>query len=279
MALGLLHLCSMSTKGIYTALSGAIAQNSKLETIANNIANVNTPAFKKDRQVFQEYLTANEKQPSTVEVPRIPASIESFYDMQGGDRSYVDSAGTFTDFTQGALKQSSNTLDLALSGRGFFEVLTPQGARFTRSGGFHTDSQNRLVTKEGFPVLKEGLGQDPANRTITLQSRNVTVTPRGEIFDNGEALANLSLVDVDNLDALKKIGQSLYALKEGMTPQLLQAEDASVHQGFIEDSNVNVVEEMTNMIAATRTFESAQKAIQAYDKIDEKLATEVSRLR
>ena len=98
----------MSSKGIYTALSGAMAQSSKLDTIANNLANVNTTSFKKDRQMFQEYLTAYEKNPDVIAVPRIPASVESFYDMQGGDKSYVDSAGTYTNFDQGGLKQTGN---------------------------------------------------------------------------------------------------------------------------------------------------------------------------
>ena len=78
----------MSTKGVYTAVSGAMAQSSRLDTIANNLANANTTAFKKDRQVFNEYLTAYEKMPDTMEVPRVPASVESFYDMNGGDKSF-----------------------------------------------------------------------------------------------------------------------------------------------------------------------------------------------
>jgi flagellar basal-body rod protein FlgG len=268
----------MSSKGIYTALSGALAQNLKLDTIANNIANVNTPAFKKDRQVFQEYLSSYEKAPDVIEVPRVPASVESFYDMQGGDRSYVDSAGTFTDFQQGSIRPTGNNLDVALEGRGFLEVLTPQGPRLTRAGSFTVDGQGRLATKEGYPVLRQGLGQDPAARAMNVTSRNLTISPTGEVFDNNESLGVLSLVDVDNLDALKKTGQSLYEIKESMQPQLLLAEDVRLIQGSVEDSNVNVVQEMTEMIATTRAFEATQKAIQAYDKMDEKLVNEVARL-
>src|SRR4051812_1771409 len=106
----------MSTKGVYTAVSGAIAQSSRLDTIANNLANANTTAFKKDKQVFNEYLTAHEKMPDTMEVPRVPASVESFYDMNGGDKSFVDAAGTYTNFTQGTLKNTGSNLDMALEG-------------------------------------------------------------------------------------------------------------------------------------------------------------------
>lgn len=82
------------SKGIFTAVSGAIAQTAKLDTIANNLANVDTPAFKRDSQLFREYLTSYKREPTAIEVPRVPASIESFYDMQGGDRSFVDLDGT-----------------------------------------------------------------------------------------------------------------------------------------------------------------------------------------
>ncbi|HRO68072.1 MAG TPA: flagellar hook basal-body protein, partial [Pseudobdellovibrionaceae bacterium] len=144
----------MSLKGVYTALSGAIAQTQKLDTIANNIANVNTPGFKRDEVTFQEYLTANEKEQQVMNVPRVPASIESFYDMQGGDKSYVDLKGTFTDQSQGSLRPTGNKFDIAIDGKGFFEVMTPQGVRLTRAGNFTMDGNGRLVTKDGFPVLK-----------------------------------------------------------------------------------------------------------------------------
>jgi flagellar basal-body rod protein FlgF len=110
----------MGTKGIYTAVSGAVAHSAKLDTIANNIANANTPGFKRDQQLFKEYLTAYEKQPTALEVPKVPASIDSFYPLNGGDKSFVDLNGTATSFAQGAMKVTGNPLDLGLEGDGFF---------------------------------------------------------------------------------------------------------------------------------------------------------------
>jgi flagellar basal-body rod protein FlgF len=162
----------MSSKGIYSAVSGAMAQSSRLDTIANNLANVNTTSFKKDRQVFSEYLAANEKPQDVIQAPRIPASVESFYDMQGGDTAYVNPAGTYTNFEQGALKSTGSAMDMAIEGKGFFEVLTPQGVRWTRNGSLQIDGNGRLTTKEGFPVLRDGQN-DPAQRTIQLGSRNM----------------------------------------------------------------------------------------------------------
>lgn len=264
----------MSSKGIFTALSGAMAQSQRLDTIANNIANANTTAFKKDQQTFYEYLSAYEKPPDVVQVPRVPASIESFYDMQGGDRGYVDSAGTFTDFTQGQLRPTGSTLDMALEGRGLFEVLTPQGVRFTRNGQFKVDGNGSLVTKEGYLVLKDGT-QDPAQRRIAVEGRNLTVSKNGEIYDAGNPVGRLSVVEVSNPDSLQKVGNSLYSLKPNFTETPIPSVDSQVNQGFLELSNVNIVTEMTDMIAASRTFETAQKAMKAFDQMDDKLINEV----
>lgn len=267
----------MSSKGIYSAVSGAMAQSSRLDTIANNLANVNTTSFKKDRQVFSEYLSTFEKPDDLIRVPRVPASIESFYDMQGGDNAYVNPAGTYTNFEQGAIKPTGNNLDFALEGKGFFEVLTPGGVRWTRNGGFQIDNAGRLVSKEGFPVLRDGQG-DPAQRTINLTSRNITVSHRGEIFDGGNQVGRLAVVEFAKIDDLQKQGSSLYGLKGNAGSAPLQSDEMKIHQGFVEGSNVNVVEEMTDMITANRVFEAAQKAVKGHDQMDEKLINVVGKV-
>jgi len=269
----------MSTKGVYSALSGALAQSLKLDTIANNLANVNTPAFKRDQQIFNEYLTANEKPPEVIQVPRVPASIESFYDMQGGDKSYVDTKGTFTDFSQGGLRPTGNTLDVAIDGKGFFEVATPTGVKLTRAGNFTLDGNGQLVTKDGFPVLLNGEpGADPAARTVRLEGTGpITINDSGDLFQGTQQLGRLSLVDVKNPDALRKVGNSLYGFKDTMAPELSNVANPSLKQGFVEASNVNIVQEMTDMIQTNRVFESTQKAIGAYDSMAEKLVNVVGK--
>lgn len=267
----------MSSKGIYTALSGAIAQNQRLDTIANNIANTNTSGFKKDNIQFKEYLTALEKDPDVLQIPRVPASIESFYDMQGADRGYVDANSVSSDFSQGVLNSTGNKLDVAIEGDGFFEVLTPNGVRFTRSGNFKIDGQGNLVTSSGFPVLRSGAG-DSAQRLLNFKGANVTVAYNGEVFEGNESLGKLSIVNVNQKDALAKEGMTLYNLRPNYNVNITQANDAKVHQGFLEASNVNIVQEMTDMIGATRIFESNQKAIKAFDQIDDKLTNDVPRV-
>jgi len=269
----------MSTKGIYTAVSGAMAQNARLESIANNIANANTPAFKRDAQLFREYLASYEKTPDVIEAPKIPASIESFYSMQGGDKSYVDNIGTYTDFTQGSIKQTGNPLDVAIEGNGFFEILSPQGVRYTRAGNFSIDNQGRLITKDGYPVLAFGVGQAAENRVIRLTgSQRLSISPTGEIFQNDQNIGKLSVVGFNNKDVLQKVGYNNYKLRENIPVTINVNPDIQLHQAAIETSNVNIVQEMTNMIGATRTFESLQKAIQAYDQINDKLVNQIPRL-
>lgn len=271
----------MSTKGIYTALSGAMAQNERLETISNNIANVNTTGFKKDQQIFKEYLTAYEKDPTVITVPRVEANIESFYDLAAGDRGYVDAQATFTDFAQGSMKPTGNNLDIGIEGKGFLEVLTPQGVRMTRDGALKLDGQGRLVSKDGLPILSEGFGQDPNSRIIRVNTAggSLSIGEDGSIFQGTENLGKLSLVTLDNLSAAHKVGHGLYTTKPNMNAQTIPANNIKLHQGFLENSNVNIVKEMTDLIQTTRTFESTQKAIKTYDEMAEKLVNTIPALR
>jgi flagellar basal-body rod protein FlgG len=269
----------MSTKGIYTALSGAMAQNQKLETIANNIANVNTTGFKKDQQTFREYLTSYEKDGDVITVPRVTASVESFYDQNGGDKSYVESNGTYTDFSQGAIKPTGNNLDLAIEGNAFFEVNTPVGVRMTRNGSLTINNQGQLTTKEGYPVLLDGDPNNPQSRIITTNGGNFNIASDGSVFVNNQNIGKISLVTVEPLQALHKGGGSLYGLKDNMNPTIVRNAPAKVQQGFLEGSNVNIVKEMTDMIATTRLFESSQKAMSAFDQMDEKLVNSVPQLK
>ncbi len=261
----------MSTKGIYTALSGSLAQSLKIDTIANNIANVNTTGFKRDQQTFGEYLTAIEKEPQVIQVPRTPASIEDFFNINGGDKSYVDTAGTYTNFEQGSLKPTGGKLDVAIDGKGFFEISTPGGVQLTRAGNFTVDGNGQLVTKDGNPVLLEG-DQPADQRTARFSGQSQPyISDGGEVFDGEKNLGKLSLLKVNNPDALQKVGSNNYSFKPNMTPDMSAIGVPSLKQGFLETSNVNIVNEMTDMIMAQRVFEGTQKAINAYDAMADKL--------
>lgn len=274
----------MSTKGIFTALSGAMAQTLKMDTIANNIANVNTTGFKRDQQTFGEYLTAFEKQQQVIQVPRVPASIESFYDMNGGDKGFVDSTGTYTNFEQGSLKSTGGKLDVALDGPGFFEISTPQGIRLSRAGNFTIDGNGQLVNKEGHVVLLENsegvnLSADSENldqRTVKFSgTQNVSISDAGEVFDGETKIGKLSVLNVTNPESLQKVGNNNYDFKPNMAPQVVAVQNPMMKQGFVEISNVNIITEMTDMIMAQRVFEGTQKAMKTYDDMADKLINQV----
>jgi len=271
----------MSVKGIYTAVSGAIAQSEKLDTIANNLANADTPAFKRDEQVFREYLKSYEKQSEVIEAPRMPASIDSFYPTDGNDKSYVDNAGTYTSFAQGALHVTNNPFDFAIEGDGLFEVLTNNGIQYTRAGNFTVNSDGLLVTKQGHPVLLEQKANEPLqNRTVQIgKAESWKVTAQGDFFINGENRGRLAISTADDKDVFQKLGTNLFGLRETINAPIVPSRRFRLHQGSIEKSNVNVVSEMTDMIKTTRLFESTQKAIQAYDQMNSKLVNDVAKLK
>lgn len=274
----------MSFKGIYAALSGSMAQALKIDTIANNIANVNTTAFKKDQQTFGEYLTSIEKNPEVIQVPKVSASMESFYNNNGNDKSFVDSTGTYTNFEQGSLKHTAGKLDVALDGEGFFEVATDQGVKLTRAGNFTIDGDGRLVTKDGHTVVVNSEGQDNTLQDGETKKNSIAqftgsnsayISESGEVFDGEKKLGKLSIVKVNNPESLQKVGSSFYEYKSNMTPDVVQMKNPSLKQGYLETSNVNIVSEMTDMIMAQRVFEGTQKAIQAYDQMEDKLINQV----
>lgn len=272
----------MSMKGIYTAVSGAMAQSDKMDTIANNIANVDTPAFKRDEQVFREYLTSYEKQEESVGSTKIPDTIDSYYPLNGADKSYVDSAGTSTSFSQGSLVVTNNPLDIAIEGDAFYEVLTPQGIRYTRNGGFTMNQLGELVTKQGFPVLTQETRPEQPQQTRIVRIGNephFSVSNQGHLKVGEQFVGQLSLLTAEDKDVFQKEGNSLYRLRQTINSPVIPAQKFKLHQGSMEKSNVNLVSEMSEMIKTSRVFETTQKAIQAYDQMNGKLVNDVTRLR
>ena len=174
-------------KNIWVPISGQVAQQRKVETIANNIANANTAGFKRDELAFKEHLTALTKGADIVDLPRKEWSPDDFYRSQGAENAFVKVDGSYTDFEQGPLKPTNNPLDLALFGNGFFEVLTPNGVRFTRGGQFSLNQKGEIVTTQGFKLLKSTApgaeALPPDQRSIKIPSDGIiNISKQGEIF-------------------------------------------------------------------------------------------------
>lgn len=247
---------------IYPVLSGALAQEKRLEVITNNLANVNTAGFKRDQPLFE--------------------GVELSPGLSAGVSGSMLPSPTFemlhrvsTDFTPGVVRTTGEPLDVAIEGEGFFSVQTPQGVRYTRGGSFTIDAQGQITTYDGFPVLGTG-------GPITLPPGIIQIDAEGRISVKGtEAGAQpteidlLPIVRFSDPSQLRKVGQTLFeAVGGGAAP----FPEGRMRQGALEGANVNPVEEMVAMITVMRLYESAQKAIQTADEIAAKAANEVGRL-
>ena len=273
-------------KNIWVPISGQIAQQRKVETIANNIANANTAGFKKDQLAFKEHLTALSKDGEVIDLPRKEWSPDDFYRSQGAENAYVKVDGSYTDFKQGALSPTNGALDFALFGKGFFEVLTPQGIRFTRNGNFNLNKDGELLSPQGFKLLGKMQNQEntiqAANdtdinaRTIKVpKGSKFSVSKEGEIFSKEGKIGEISVVEFSDINALRKEGQNLY-INNAAENIVRNKTTTTVNQGFIEGSNVNAIQEMSELINAHRQFENIQKAINTYNQISGSIVNELA---
>lgn len=278
-------------KNIWVPLSGQVAQQRKVETIANNVANANTVGFKKDQLVFKEHLTALTQGVDDIDIPRKEFSPADFYHTQGAENAMVAIDGGFTVFEQGQLNPTSNPLDVALKGEGFIEVITPTGVRFTRKGNLSLSRDGELVTDQGFKVLSAyevpaDRIRDPASaasvprpeeRILRVPTNaQLTISNGGDLFTKDGQVGKLSIVEFQDKQALRKEGNSLFITPDENNVRRTEIK-TTVHQGFLEGSNVNAIEEMSELIKAHRQFESIQKAINAYDSISSKAANEIGK--
>lgn len=245
--------------GIYTALTGAVAQQQTLDVIANNVANVNTAGYRADRAAFSQFLAGAQKNPQAVsQLGQLPKSADRFV--------HIDVVTH--DQTDGVLKLTGNPLDMALSGDGFFMVSTPQGERLTRAGSFRMRGDGTLSTSDGFDVLGEN-GQ-PIHLPSTA---NVKVSATGVIQADEQIIGKLKLVRAQDPATLEKESATLF--KTTPNALLVNATDVTVSQGHIESSNVNAVAGLNELITVNRSFEALQKVIDTFQKLDERTAREL----
>lgn len=242
------------TQAMYAASVGAFGNQQKLDVLANNLANINTPGFKQDRLIFR--VPVEEENPSSVSsVQGAPPPIPS---------------GAMTDFSQGILRHTDNALDVALDGDGFFCVQTPQGTCYTRNGSFGINENGVLATEEGLPVMGSG-GE------VQISGSNIHIDEDGNVFEDGNQVGTLKIVTVSKPEFLKKMGNTLFSLDGSETAQDM-TEGFKVRQGYVETSNVNSISAMTEMIDVSRGFEAYQKIIQFLDDAAKKSINEVGRL-
>ena len=251
-------------RSLYTASTGMQAQELEIDVISHNLANVNTTGFKKSRAEFQDllYQTIRPAGTPTADGGRVPVAVRV---GQG-----VRPVSTASEFSMGDLLQTQGETDLAIEGRGFFKVMRPSGqVAYTRSGAFKRDAEGQLVTSDGFPM------EPPIS--IPVDAVSITISPQGVVAvrqaDETEMVevGTIELATFVNPAGLDALGRSLFEATEasGEAQEGAPGEPGfgRVGQGFLESSNVKVVEEMIKLITAQRAYEVNSKVIQAADQM------------
>jgi flagellar basal-body rod protein FlgF len=232
-------------EGIYTSASGMFPRRAQLEVIANNLANVNTVGYKRDKLLFRRILDSN-------------------LALQGQSLGMEE---IITDFHQGGLDPTDNNLDFAVVGDGFFTIQTPEGIRYTRSGNFSLNQEGQLVTPDGYPVMGE-------KGTIVLERTDIVVNEKGEVLEKGAVIDRFLITDFPQPYQLVKTGRNLFRPQDPLdagTP----ASGFRLKQGFLEESNVRAIEEMVEMVVLFRNYEADQKAIRYQDESLSKAVNEL----
>ncbi len=281
-------------RGLYTGAAGMVAQMHRMDTVANNLANVDLTGYKRDTTItkaFPEMLIRRFSDDGSVFV--FPMGSVDTAPIVGRVGTGVEVNEVFTVFEQGAMKQTENDFDMALEGNGFFMVETPNGDRLTRNGSFLLDKDGYLVTKEGYNVLGE-------NGPVKIKKNNFVVDEDGVIWQNAafagderrlvsveenqweatERVDRLRVVDVKRERYLKKEGNSLWRATDesGAATVLVTTERPTVRQGFLEGANVNAVTEMVDMIEVNRAYDANQRTVQTEDALLGKLLNEVMKV-
>lgn len=249
-------------RGLYTSYTGMLNEQYRMDIMSNNLANADTTGFKKEgstSQAYSEVMAVKIK--DLTENPNTPRRL-------GNMSLGVKIGETYTDFSQGSLRDTGNTYDIALGGSGFFniEFTSKSGetsTKYTRDGGFTITKEGYLVTKDGEYVLGEnGRIQLSTTAGTTVFDRN------GDIYQDDRLVASLKISDFEDTNYLTHYGETMWDVKEGAVET--EAEDPDVRQGYLEMSNANVVKEMVNMITISRQYESNQKMLTTFDETLEK---------
>ncbi|HCR97105.1 MULTISPECIES: flagellar basal-body rod protein FlgG [Halomonas] len=249
---------------LWTAKTGLESQQTKLDVISNNLANVSTNGFKRSRPVFEDLLYQNMRQPGAQNniQDRLPSG------MQVG--TGVRAVATERLHTQGGLEQTENSRDLAINGEGFFQVLLPDGTSgYTRDGSFQLNENGQMVTANGYPLEPAIFVPENALAVTIAEDGTVSVRQPGVAVDND--IGQVTLTSFINPAGLESIGGNLY-LETGASgapneniPGINGA--GRLFQGYVETSNVNVVEEMVSMIQTQRAYEINSKAVSTSDEM------------
>jgi flagellar basal-body rod protein FlgG len=251
--------------GYYGAAAGMVVQFNRLDSIANNLANVNTNGYKEDNVVVGDFMRLYKE--ARDELPNENQTKEGAQFINRTMAKTPHIVDQYTNHNVGQMQKTQNDLDTALSREGlFFLVKTPQGVRLTRDGSFTKDDEGKLVTKQGYEVLPSDYFESKNSINFNETDSSVNIDKNGQMYTlapdgfNQVQRQKLFIANPDNLNMLKKVGDNLYEYKG--TDQLKPIEESgAVVQGFVEKSNVNPVKMMTQMIETNRLVGMYQKVM------------------
>lgn len=251
-------------RGWYIGASGMNAQQNRLDAISNNLANVDTAGYKRDVTVSKEFSELLLRRQDYDGVYKNAFGSADAAPIIGKLGMGVETNENFTDFAEGSLKITNMNTDVALHGKGFFAIQTPQGERYTRNGNFFIGKEGILETKDGYPVLGE-------NGIIRVENDKYKISDDGTLYaaNDMSVIDRFKVVRFDNERYLKKMGESFYIAND-ITGDAYIAEGSErpqFIQSYMETSNVNVVNEMVRMIEVNRAYEANQKTIQSEDSM------------
>ncbi len=244
-------------RGLYAAAGAMMVQRKRMDVLTNNLANLETPGYKKDYAVMRSFDDVLISQLGGTGSPYV----RTVGPMSFG--SHLDEI--VTAFTQGALEQTGRTADLALEGDGYFVVETPQGLRYTRAGNFQVDANGYLCTSEGFYVRS-------TTGRVLVGAQDFTVAADGTVTSPA-GVSRLQIVSFADTEALQKVGGNLYASTAAPV-----ASTAAVLQGGLEMSNVDMAQETVNMIEVQRNYEINQRIVNIFNESLQKTVNEVGKV-
>ena len=251
--------------GFYASAAGMVTQFNRLDTIANNLANVNTVGYKEDDVVVGDFMRIYKE--ARDELPNANNSENGAAFINRTMTRAPQVVDGFTNHSVGTIQNTSNTLDFALTNEGvFFAVKTPEGVKLTRDGSFTQNDEGVLVTKQGYEVLASDYLQSGGNISFAQEDNIIAVDKNGQISTNIPNTASLTpnkklfIAQPQNIANLKKEGDNLYAVEDLSKLQQVD-ESGAVKQGYVEKSNVNAVKMMTQMIETNRLVGMYQKAM------------------
>lgn len=257
-------------ESMLSAVFGAIGNEMRMNSIANNLANVNTTGYKKDALSFRDTFLSFAHDVVMEPMANV-RSKKLFPEPMHMARPRL--AMSKTDFSPGSLKYTGDPLDIALGDQGFFKFRMDGVEYFSRNGKLNINSDGLLVTAQGYPILGEG----GAEIAIPAGTRNLLIGENGNVYADGAEVGQIAVRLVEDDSLLEKAGSNMYRPRLGEDIAETPAENPMVQQGYLESSNVEVVTEMVNMIETQRQFEAYQKVIQTADALDKEAYSKVGK--